>query len=156
MGRALFAVGAALVLCLAILGVVVYVFRAPEDRIAIDPILSEEITRALALAESRGEDVALSELAPFTWDRVLVVAPRTPPAAITRRLGFEWRGDVNYDEGEVFIFLRGDSVARFANYRGRGAFARIVRPFDELARDDAVFRVRDLVITPARGAPLGR
>jgi hypothetical protein len=36
---------------------------------------------------------------------------------------------------------------RFADYRGSNTFEGFKRPFDELARGDATFSVRDGVIT---------
>ena len=53
MARALIAVGAALVLALLILGLVIYVNR-DEDGIAVDNLLAEDITRAIGTAEDRG------------------------------------------------------------------------------------------------------
>ena len=58
MARALTAVGALLVLCLLVLGLVVYLSR-DEDSIAVDNLLAEDITRAIGTAEDRGEDVDL-------------------------------------------------------------------------------------------------
>jgi hypothetical protein len=79
---------------------------------------------------------------------VLLVAPRTSRAAISRRLGRTWTGIDTIDGGEVLIFLRGGKVVRFADYRGNGRFAGLPRPFAELPRARAVFVVRDLVIRP--------
>jgi hypothetical protein len=39
---------------------------------------------------------------------------------------------------------------RYADYRGRGVFARLPRPVAELGREEAVFRVRGLAMFPAR------
>ena len=39
-------------------------------------------------------------------------------------------------------------VARFFDYRGEGSFTGLQKPIAELARDEAVFRVRRLQITP--------
>ena len=150
MARALTAVGAALALLVAILALVVFVTR-DEDNIQVDNLLSERFTRDVALAEARGVDVDLGRVAPFEWDRVLIVARGTPRAAISRRLGYEWTGTLGFVTGELLILLdaRG-RVERFFDYRGEGRFARIQTPFAEFPRHRAVFRVRDLVITPTQ------
>jgi hypothetical protein len=151
MGRALVAVGTALVLCFAILGAVVY-FTRDEDTIAVDAVLAERLTRAVAESEQRGEPVELARLTPFPWDRVVVFKPRTPKAAVDRALGFEFKGDLPYDaeSSEVFAFVDGARLARFADYRGRGAFEGLERPVDELTPQQAVFEVRHLVARPRR------
>jgi hypothetical protein len=148
MARALIAVGAALALFIGLLGLAVYVTR-DEDNIQVDNLLSEDFTRAIALAESKRQDVVLAEVAPFEWERLLIVARRTPREAISRRLGYEWTGTLGFETGEFMILLdeRGQ-VARFFDYRGEGRFAGIDEPFAELPRARAVFRVRSLVITP--------
>lgn len=149
MGRALTAVGAFLVLCFVIFGATVYLSR-DEDQIAVDNLLAEDMTRAFALAERDGDGrVDLAQVADFDWERVLVVERGTPPDAISRRLGFEWLGDVPIEQGDVFIFLHEGRVARYADYRGNGEFVRLERPFAELEREEAVFEVRNLVFTPA-------
>lgn len=148
MGRALVAVGLALVLCFAALGLVVYLTRV-EDRIAVDNLLAEDLSRAIATSEgeNRGR-VDLREVADFGWDEVLVVAPRTTRDAISDQLGYEWKGDVNFGVSETLIFLRGGRVARFADYRGSGVFEGFDRPFDRIPRSQAVLRVRNLTISP--------
>lgn len=148
MGRALIAVALALVLCFTGLGLVVFLTRS-EDRIAVDNLLAEELSRAIGTAEDqRGGRVDLAQVARFEWDEILLVAPGTPRAAISRELGFEWRGDVNFGRTEIFIFLRDGRVARFADYRGEGVFDGFARPFDRLPRADARLQVRNLTITP--------
>jgi hypothetical protein len=150
MARALTAVGAALALLVAILALVVYVTR-DEDNIQVDNLLSERFTRQVALAETRGGQVDLREVAPFEWDRVLIVARGTPRQAISRRLGYEWTGTLGFETGEFLILLDEQGrVVRFFDYRGEGRFAGIETPFAEIPRGRAVFRVRDLVITPAQ------
>jgi hypothetical protein len=152
MTRVLMAIGGALVLCFVILGAVVF-FTRDEDTIAVDATLAERLTRAVAEAEQRGEDVALARLTTFPWDRVVVFKPRTPKAVVDRALGFEFKGDLPYDaeSSEVFAFVDGGRLARFADYRGRGAFEGLERPVDELTPAEAVFEVRDLVARPAGG-----
>ncbi len=143
MTRALIAVGAALVLLIAGLGLAVYVTR-DEDNIAVDNPLAENVTRAIALRDR----VDLPALARFEWDEVLIVAPGTPRETISRRLGYEWTGDVGFQTGELLIFLDRRRVARFADYRGLARFEGFESPIDSLPRDDAVLRVRDLVVSP--------
>ncbi len=143
MTRALIAVGGALALIIGGLGLAVYVTR-DEDNVAVDTPLSENLTRAVA----QRERVDLRALAPFAWDEVLIVAPGTSRATVSRRLGYEWTGDVGFQSGELLIFLDGGRVARFADYRGLGRFEGFETPIDALPRADAVLRVRDLVVMP--------
>ncbi len=147
MGRALTAIGALLVVALLILAAAVY-FTRDEDRISADNLLAEDITRAIGTAEDRGEPVDLGEEAPFPWSEVLIVARGTPRPAISRALGFTWKGDLEVATGDELIFVAGDKVARFADYRGEGHF-EVQRPIARFARRDAVFEVRALVVRPS-------
>jgi len=148
MGRVLGVVAAALVLLIGGLGLAVYLTR-DENNIQVDNILSEDISKAIALAESPDEGtngvVDLRTIAHFAWDRVLVVAPNVSRAAISRQLGRPWTGIVGVDAGELLIFRNGSEIARFANYRGTGRFAGF-EPLEELPRSRAVFTVRSLVV----------
>jgi hypothetical protein len=147
MARALIAVGAALALGIGIL-VLAIVLTRDEGGIAIDNLLSERFTRAVALSQGRDDPVDLRVLAPFAWDRVLIVEPGTPRDAISRRLGREWTGEPGFEAGELLILVDRGRVARFFDYRGEGRFAGVPQPIAELPREDAVFVVSDLVITP--------
>jgi hypothetical protein len=153
MGRVLALVAGALAVCIAGLLVAVYVSR-DEDNLQSDNLLSEAFTRQVTIsqdpANGLGGVVRLADVAPFAWDRVLLVAPGTRRAAISRRLGRTWTGIDTIDGGEALIFLRGGGVVRFADYRGNGRFAGFPAPFAELPRSRAVFVVRDLVIRPRR------
>jgi len=132
MGRVLALVAGGLAVCIALLLLAVYVTR-DEDNIQADNLLAERFTRAVgvAQADTNGE-VQLREVAPFEWDRVLLVAAGTSRDAISQRLGREWTGVDTVDGGDLLIFLRGDEVVRFADYRGRGTFTGFERPFAEL------------------------
>jgi hypothetical protein len=125
----------------------VYLTR-DEDNIQVDSVLSEEFTRDVTLSGGRGVD--LRALAPFEWARVLVVAPGTPRAAISRRLGYEWTGISGVEGNYETLILLDDrgKVTRFFEYWGLGRFEGLEEPIGELPRDRAVFRVSDLVITP--------
>jgi hypothetical protein len=148
MARALIAVGAALALLVGGLGLAVYLTR-DEDNIQVDNLLSESFTKAVALSGSRGGEVDLRQIAPFPWSSVLIVAQGTPKDAISRRLGYEWTGTLGFETGDELILLDAQGrVARFFDYRGEGRFEGVRRPFEQLPRERAVFRVRDLVITP--------
>jgi len=152
MTRALLAVGALLAIAFLILGYVVFSTRT-EDRIAADNVLAEKLTRAIQLAEQEEDgEVRLSQVAPFPWDRVLVMAPGTARSAVSAELGSEYKGDLPFgSRGQVFVFARGNEVARIADYRGRGTFTGFERPLDALPRADATLRVRNLVVSPAAG-----
>lgn len=149
MGKALTAVGAALVLCIGGFAAAVYLNR-DEDGIAVDNLLAERFTRAVALAEREtGGRVDLRRLAPGDWDEVLVVARGTPRDAISAELGYEWTGELRFQIGELLIFLRAGRVVRFADYRGEGSFEGFDTPLHRLPREGAVLRVDDLVVSPA-------
>ena len=149
MTRALVAVGALLAVAFLILGLVVFLNRS-EDRVAADNLLAERLTRAIQVSEDEADGmVDLREVAAFPWDRVLIVAPGTPRAAVSDALGSPYKGDLPFGSlGQVFVFARGRAIARIADYRGRGTFTGFERPLDELPRERAVLRVRNLVVSP--------
>jgi hypothetical protein len=147
MGRVLALVAGALVFFIAALGLAVYLTR-DEDNLQADNILAENFTKAVTLAHENGDHVALPAVARFEWDRVLLVQPGTSRDAISARLGHEWTGIDTVDGGDLLLFLKDGEVVRFADYRGSNTFAGFERPFDEIAREDATFSVRDRVIRP--------
>ena len=149
MTRALLGVGALLAVAFVIFGAVVFLTRS-EDRVAVDNLLAENLTRAIQLAEEEGDGtVDLPAIADFRWDRVLIVAPGTARSAVSAELGSEYKGDLPFGSlGQVFVFARGRKLARIADYRGRGTFTGFERPLDVLQRADAVLRVRNLVVSP--------
>jgi hypothetical protein len=147
MGRVLALVAGALVCFLAALGLAVY-FTRDEDNLQADNILAENFTKAVTLAPQNDNVVRLPDVARFEWDRVLLVQPGTSRDAITQRLGHEWTGIDTVDGGDLLLFLQDGEVVRFADYRGSNTFAGFERPFDEIAREDATFSVRDRVIRP--------
>ena len=150
MTRALIAVGAALALLVGGLALAVFLTR-DEDGIQVDNLLSEDFTRQVASADTNGTDLDLGAIAPFEWSRVLVIQPGTSDAEISRRLGYEWTGVLGFETGEKLILLdRDGKVARFFDYRGEGRFTGVQTPIAEIARDDAVFTVRNLEIAPKR------
>ena len=151
MARALIAVGAALALLVGGLALAVYLSR-DEDNIQVDNLLSERFTREVATASAEGTELDLARVAPFDWARVLVIAPGTPDAEISRALGYEWTGVLGFEVGEKLILLdRDGKVVRFLDYRGEGRFTGLETPIAEIPRDDAVFTVRRLEITPKGG-----
>jgi hypothetical protein len=150
MTRALIAVGALLTTAFIVLGLVVFLTRS-EDRVSADNTLAENLTRAIQVSDTAGDGtVDLRRIAPFRWDRVLVVQPGTARDAVSAELGSEYRGMLPFGStGEVFVFARGKTIARIADYRGRGTFSGFERPLDVLPRADAVLDVSNLVISPA-------
>jgi hypothetical protein len=131
-GRIFALVAGGLALCIALLLLAVFVTR-DEDNIQADNLLAERFTKAVALApENTDGRVDLREVAPFDWDRVLLVQAGTPRAEISRRLGREWTGIDTVDGGDLLIFLKDGEVVRFADYRGNLEFTGFARPFDEL------------------------
>jgi hypothetical protein len=150
MTRALFAVGALLAVAFLGFGLVVFLTR-DEDNVAADNLLAENLTRAIALSEQdTGGEVDLVSLAPFPWDRVLIVAPGTRREDVAAELGSEYNGLLPFGSvGPVFVFARGSEIARIADYRGRATFTGFERPLDVLERRDATLRVRNLVVSPA-------
>src|SRR5436309_3528463 len=95
MGRVLALVAAGLVACIGALLVAVYVSR-DEDNLQSDNLLSEAFTRQVTISQDPANGlhgiVRLADVAPFAWDRVLLVAPGTPRGAISRRLRRPWTG----------------------------------------------------------------
>jgi len=151
MTRALIAVGALLTTAFIVFGLVVFLTRS-EDRVSADNTLAETLTRAIQVSDTEGGDgrVDLRRVAPFRWDRVLVIQPGTARDAVSAALGSEYRGMLPFGStGEVFVFARGKAIARIADYRGRGTFSGFERPLDVLPRADAVLSVDELVISPA-------
>ena len=131
-GRIFALVAGGLALCIALLLLAVFVTR-DEDNIQADNLLAERFTKAVALAPENDDGrVDLREVAPFEWDRVLLVQAGTPRAEISRRLGREWTGIDTVDGGDLLIFLKDGEVVRFADYRGNLEFTGFERPFDEL------------------------
>ncbi len=147
MTRALTAVGVALALAIVALGVVIYLNHEP-DAIQVDSILAESLTREIGTAEQRGADVNLADLTDFDWDHVLIADRKASQAQIEQALGGPWKGKLAFGTGDLLIFVHDGHVARYADYRGEGRFAGVRRPVARLARDDAVFSVRALVIRP--------
>jgi hypothetical protein len=147
MAKALFAVGGLLALLMAGLVAVAWIGNADES-MAVDDILSESVTRAVATANREGSNLVLADVTDFPWDRVVLVAPGTPREAISRRLGTEFDGLLGYDAGDLLVFLRGGEVDRFAHYRGRARFEGLSRPFAEFTPQTAIFVVEDQVLRP--------
>jgi hypothetical protein len=149
MTRALVAIGALLAVAFLGLGVAVFATRE-EDRITADNLLAERLTRAIAVSEAEtGGEVDLRQVAELGWDRVLVFAPGAPRDAVSEALGTEYTGTLPFGSvGPVFVFARGSEVVRMADYRGRATFTGFEQPVHQLARDRAVLRVRDLVVSP--------
>ena len=137
------AVAAALVVCIAGLIVVVVVTRE-EEQLAVDNLLAER----LSLEVARSDVLRLEDITTFPWDTLLVVERGTPDEAISEQLATEWTGGVNFGTGDLLLFLRGGRVERYADYRGEGRFEGVERPIARFSREEAVFRVDDLVITP--------
>lgn len=143
MKRALLAVSTLLALCIAGLVVVVVAGRE-EEQLAVDNLLAEQ----LSLEVARSPVLRVAELTSFPWDTLLVVETGTPAETIEERLAGEWNGGVNFETGDLLLFVRNGRVERYADYRGEGRFEDIERPVAEFARDDAVFDVENRVITP--------
>jgi hypothetical protein len=150
MGKALVAVGSFLALCLLVLAAVVF-FTRHEDRIAVDALLAERLSKAVVTASQENTPLDLRDVTDFDWDRVFVYPPGTPRTEISQALGFEFRGDLSYtaESSEVFVFTNNGAFVRFADYRGRNVWEGLQRPIAQLTANDAVFRVRDGVVRPA-------
>jgi hypothetical protein len=150
MGRALTAVGVLLALFLLGFGLLVFLTRT-EDGVAIDNLLSENLTKEIQLAEGRGEPVIdFAEQTDFAWDRLCITPASTPKETIDAELGFEFKGDTHLLNGVLLIFADRGELARFADYRGEGRFEGIEEPVACFDRERAAFRIRDLVLTPSR------
>jgi hypothetical protein len=147
MARALFAVGALLAVLILGLGLVAWLGR-PDETLVVDNMLSENLTRDVATADREGSNLELASTTDFPWDKVLIVERGTPREEISRKLGTEWKGDVGYDAGDLFLFIDDGQVQKFANYRGQARFEGLTRPFAEFTPATAVFAVNDQVVEP--------
>jgi hypothetical protein len=144
MGKALLAVGGFLSFCFLVFGGVVY-FTRHEDTIAVDSQLAERISKGFLESQQQKEPLDLRDYTPFDWDHVLIYVPGEKRSAVSRALGFPFKGDLPYtaESSEVFVFTNRGRFVRFADYRGRGTFEGLTRPFQDLTANDAVFRVQD-------------
>lgn len=79
------AAGAALLLCIGF--AVTYMMYSS---VHIKNANADDVSRKLALAVSAGEEIDMSELAPFEWDKLLVFGPYTSKAEMERLVGREW------------------------------------------------------------------
>ena len=150
MGRALIAVGTVLSLFMLVFGGVVY-FTRDEDTYAVDSALSERLSKAVTASGQTGDPIDLRVVTGFDFDEVLIFPPDTPRADVSKRLGFAFRGELRYtaESSEFLVFTNNRRFVRFADYRGRGAFAGLTTPFDRLTANDAVFKVKNGIIRPA-------
>src|SRR5690349_15194320 len=71
MGKVLLAVGSFLAFCFLIFGGVVFLNRK-EDRVAVDALLAENISKAVVTAEQNHTPLDLRNVTPFDWDEVYV------------------------------------------------------------------------------------
>ena len=147
MGKALIVVGTVLALFMVVFGGAVYLTR-DEDTYAVDSDLSEKISQAVAEAGQTGDVVDLRALTGFDFDEVLIFDRKTARAAISKQLGFTFKGELRYtaESTEMFVFTNNRRFVRFADYRGRARFEGLTRPFTTLTANDAVFRVEDGVV----------
>lgn len=143
MKLALLGISGLLALCIAGLVVVVMAGRE-EESLAVDNLLAER----LSLEVARSDRLRLSDITEFGWDEVLVVENGTSREEVEERVEGDWTGSVGFGTGDLLIFLRDGRVVRFADYRGEGRLEGFERPIDSFPRDEAVFDIDDLVITP--------
>lgn len=148
MGKALIAVGTALTLFMLVFGGVVYITR-DEDTYAVDSALAERLSKAVTDASQSGDPVDLRVIAGFDFDEVLIFPPHTPRADVSKQLGFTFKGELRYtaESSEFLVFTNNRRFVRFADYRGRAVFEGLSRPFQLLPANDAVFRVKNGVVT---------
>ena len=151
MGRALLAVGLLLVACIGVMALAVLLTQ-DEPSYAVDNLLAENLSREIATAEGAGRRVDFARVTDFEWDELLLVADDAPRARLEQALGSDFEGELNYDveSRELFVFVLGGQLVRFADYRGRGRFTGVPRPVARLTPEQAVFEVRDLVVRPVR------
>jgi len=145
MARALTAVGVLLAL---LLGGALLLIGTSGDRQAIDPLLSERISLAAARADRLGRPLDFAAVAPFDWDRLLIIDPAAGPKTISDALGFSWPGEVAFQTGDLLVFAQGSGVARYADYRGEGGFDGVRRPVAVFDRAQARFRADGLILRP--------
>lgn len=148
MGKALIAVGTVLAIFMTIFGGVVYLTR-DEDTYAVDSALAERLSKAVTSAAQTGDPVDLRVVAGFDFDEVLIFPPETPRAQVSKQLGFAFKGELRYtaESSEFLVFTNNRRFVRFADFRGRAVFKGLSTPFQSLTANDAVFKVKDGVVT---------
>jgi len=150
MGKALLVVGGFLAFCFLVFGGIVFVTR-DEDRVAVDALLAERLSKAVVTADEERAPFDLRDLTPFDWDRVYLFPIDTPRSTIDEAVGFEFKGDLNYtaESSEILVFTNNGGFVRFTDYRGRRPFRDLQRPVEVRTANDAVFDVREGIVTPA-------
>ena len=147
MTRALVLIGFALAFCLSGLGLAIFLSR-DKEKLAVDQGLAESFGLAVSkAAATQAGRVDLRKVAKFPWQRVLVAEPDASKEAISRALGFEWKGELLFSTNDLLIFVDGAHVARYGDYRGTRAFAGFRRPVEVIDRDHGVLHVRGALIT---------
>ncbi len=96
-----------------------------------------------------GTVIDFAEVAPFTWDRLYIFGPYTPPQNIHSCLGFRWQGvrwtSIEDSDGvNLVVFVRSGEVVHWFEYpRGRVELGYLTDPRG-YAREEAHFRVKPL------------
>jgi hypothetical protein len=97
---------------------------------------SRRTSRGEVARAGQGRDVDLAQVAPFDWDRVLIVEPGTPRRRSRERLGYEWTGTLGFETGEKLILLDATGRSRASSTTGAtGASRGSTRRSQELPRE---------------------
>ena len=116
-----------------------------KTRNSVDSALAERLSKAVTTSSQDGDPIDLRIVAGFDFDEVLIFPPDTPRAAVSKRLGFTFKGELRYsvESSEFLVFTNNRRFVRFADYRGRLPFTGLKTPFQSLTANDAVFKVRN-------------
>jgi len=95
--------------------------------------------------EAGRDRLALSEVAPFDWDEVVILGPYVSRPWAAAALGYPWPDYLDYrylwgsDRYAAFLFLKESRIVRTQlHWRDHGEFSY---PMRRIARDRAVFHI---------------
>lgn len=91
-----------------------------DERLAKRSLLQQRLFHAMPLAEkkTKATRVDLAAVTDFSWDRVYLIGPYSPPAMIYRKLGYHWYNDVvghiqYLDDHSLLIFVQQGKVVEY-------------------------------------------
>lgn len=108
-----------------------YAFQNIEEKIKT-PINSEEL-----------EEINISKLTPFKWNKLFIFKPYTPIDSINDKLGFVWEGaeksHINQDDNfNLLVFTEKNKVIHYIKWpREKGDFMKIKKL--KYSYDSAIF-----------------
>jgi hypothetical protein len=100
----------------------------------------------VAQSSKSPREVDLASVTAFSWDRLYIFGPYTPPGMINATLGYDWpeasRTGIEVSDGfNLFVFERSNKVVKYFKIPRLIDFEGIQYPF-RCTRDAASFSVR--------------